>query len=209
MGMLRDFTAQFDESMAVVRSSAEGPNIGVGEGPGGLPSVGVNVGPITRNIPGLAQQMPPQVSRTSSKPVTSINTAVRQLTGLTINRAKNPGEKELDRLGILPGQVLPKTGDPAADRLIAIRMGPLFEQAMPPVVQSGWYKSLGPATQKYVFTEVLTAIRQSATKKARGDDPELFAKIKILSMPETTRNALNEVSKGRINEILQHLGEGK
>ena len=207
MHMIRDFVAEFDQSMAVVRTGREGPHVGVGEGPGGLPAVGISAGPIMRDIPGLAQRLPAHQAPTRSEPTETIAPALRQFTGLSFNKAKNPGERELDRLGFTPANILPTTGNPTADRLIAIRMGPIFEKIMPMVVDEDWYKNLQPATQKFVLNEVVGGIRKRAAKQASGDDPELFARIKIEGIPKIARRAIEELSGNGIRQLLDELAK--
>ena len=47
----------------------------------------------------------------------------RQLTGITVREAKNPAEKELDRLGYKRRDILPYTGNRQADQLMSNYMG--------------------------------------------------------------------------------------
>ncbi len=114
----------------------------------------------------------------------------RQLTGITVREAKNPAEKELDRLGFKRRDILPYTGDKQADQLVSKYMGPVVENVISRLVVSPTYQNLNNPTKELVMRKALTEIRAEVKPFAEAEDPERFAKIKYNRLNKSIRKIL-------------------
>ena len=114
----------------------------------------------------------------------------RQLTGVTVREAKNPAEKEIDRLGLKRRDVLPYTGDRQADQLLAKHMGQPVELLISELVVSDYYKNLNNPSKEAIMREVLREIRADAKKLAEAEDPKRFAKISYNRLSKNLRKII-------------------
>lgn len=192
--MVGDFLSEFDQATAVVRSGSEGPTAGP-----------VNFGPVLRNIPGVKNDLPAVQSPLKEGPTERQAGALRQLTGIAISGPKNPVEQEIDRLGITRREYFPSSGDPMTDRLVATDMGPIVEKALPALVESQQYKDLPAAVQAYVLIEALRTIRNIAKGAVANREPALAARLKLESMSDRKRAAVNALSEGGIDKAIEAL----
>jgi hypothetical protein len=176
---LTDLLAQFDESLRTVRQTREAPL----------------TGPLRSRIPGLAQGLPEAESPTRAAPMQREAPLLRQLTGLSLRSEKNPLERELDRLGFEYREILPSTGEPRADRLIAKHMGELVEGTLVRVVQTQSFQRLTDAQKGEVLRQALGRVRQAARRRAEADEPSLFRQLKLESLPRRQREVLEEATR--------------
>lgn len=174
---ITDMLAQFDQSLRVVRETREEPVLG----------------PLKARIPGLAQTLPEAESPTREGPITREAPLLRQLTGASVQPAKNPLERELDRLGFSRQEILPSTGDPEADRLVAKHMGPIAEHLLGRVVQTPGFQRQSDAVKGEVLRRSLSAARQRAFTAARQEAPRLFQRIRLERLPGRQREVLEEI----------------
>jgi hypothetical protein len=114
----------------------------------------------------------------------------RQLTGITVREAKNPAEKELDRLGFKRRDILPYTGDKQADQIMSKYMGPVVENVISRLVISPTYQKLNNPTKELVMREALKEIRAEVKTFAEAEDPERFVKIKYNRLSKSMRKIL-------------------
>ncbi|MDP3703717.1 MAG: hypothetical protein Q8R78_04960, partial [Candidatus Omnitrophota bacterium] len=158
-----DLLAQFDENLATMRQRRGEPFLG----------------PIKARIPGLAQTLPELVSPTREEPLQREAPLVRQLTGVSLQTARNPAETELERLGFQRPEILRSTGNVAADQEIARVMGPLVQQLVGPLVESRGYQGLTDRQKAVQLQSVLDRIKLLARRAAQAGRPELFAPLII------------------------------
>ena len=116
----------------------------------------------------------------------------RQLTGITVREAKNPAEKELDRLGYKRRDILPYTGDRQADQLMSKYMGPVVENAITRIVLSPTYQQFDNETKDLYMREALKEARAIAKPLAEAEDPVRFAQITYNRLPKTLRRILEK-----------------
>ena len=114
----------------------------------------------------------------------------RQLTGITVREAKNPAEKELDRLGFKRRDILPYTGDQEADQLMSKYMGPVVENIITRIVISPTYQNLNNPTKELVMRKALEEIRKETKPFAEAEDPARFAKIKYNRLSKNLRKII-------------------
>jgi len=114
----------------------------------------------------------------------------RQLTGITVREAKNPAERELDRLGFKRRDILPYTGDRQADQLMSKHMGPIVENLITRLVISPSYQGLNNPTKELVMREALKEVRAESKPLAEAEDPERFARIKYNRLSKTIRKII-------------------
>lgn len=172
-----DVLAEFDESLRVVREKRQAPV----------------TAPLFSRIPGLAQTLPEAESPTRAAPMQREAPLLRQLTGISLRQEKNPLERELDRLGFKRQEILPSTGIPEADQLIAKRMGEAAERLLVPVVASQGFARLTDAQKGEVLRRALTHVRASARRLAEREDPRLFQRLRLESLPRRQRGVLEEL----------------
>ncbi len=161
------------------------------------------LGPFATKIPGAARSFPEVESPTRAAPPRRVMPTVRQITGLGFNEPKNPAERELDRLGFTRGEILPSTGVPEADRLIAKHMGPLVEAAVVPLVQTPYYQEFSNEVKGGVLRDAMLGARRIAMDNARAENPALFAKIKVEAMPRRQRLMLESLIGQPLGEMIQ------
>ncbi len=174
-----DLMAEYDDRLAVVRDRRDEPFLG----------------PLKAKIPGLAQQLPPAFSPTREGPMLRESPALRQATGITLGPPKNALERELDRLQFNRQEILPSTGEPAADRLLAMHMGVNATQILP-FLESPQYQQLPDGTKGEVLRRVLGGLRQRATQQAMAADPQTFARLRLDRLPLRQRALLREYGLG-------------
>jgi hypothetical protein len=191
---ITDFLGEFSDAAKVVRSGNEGPVVGP-----------VNFGPVLRNIPGLKDELPAVRSPLRGGELTRESGARRQLTGLSIDKAKNAVETEVDRLGITRSEYFPSSGDPRLDRLVATQMGPVVEQALPQLVTSDAYRTFTPAVQAFILVEALKGVRDMAKDAAAAQEPALAARLKLSGIPDRKRAAINALTDGSIDKAVEML----
>lgn len=173
---LTDALAEYDDELQVIRETRMEPF----------------AGPIKAKIPGLAQTLPEAESPTRGAPMRRGAPLLKQLTGILLSDPKNPVERELDRLGFTRQEVLPSSGDPEVDRLVAQKMGPLAERRLGFLVTSGGYHAMSDAAKGNRLREGLIEMRQRAREEARGRYPQRFHELKRQQQPRRLRQLLEE-----------------
>jgi hypothetical protein len=150
-------------------------------------------GPIKEKIPGLEKELPAYYTGTRKDPLTRETPIVRQMTGFML-KTKNIFEKELDKLGFEPREILPSTGNPEADNLIKKYMGIYAEKTIIPFLQSDGYKRIKDDRQKaYIITDLLKKSREASKIAAQKVNPKIFGEIAIEKIPRRTKEALKSI----------------
>ena len=125
-----------------------------------LPIIGGAVG----NIPFLNETLPTKYSMFEDKPLQREQSLLRQLTGITF-KTKSFIEKELDRMGKDIGDLIPKTGNLEANRIISKQTGVILDQFNEKLQMSEKYKTLNDE-EKIDFLKNLVS---EAKKEAKGE----------------------------------------
>ena len=187
---ITDILSEFDQSLRTVRETRTEPF----------------TGPIKSRIPGLAQTLPERELATRASPPERQAPALKQATGILLNPPKNPLEKELDRLGFTPQEILASTGDREADRLVAQKMGPLSERVLAPIMTRPEYQSLTDPAKGVVLRKLLTRVGSAARELAEAEYPALFGSVRLQRLPVRERMLIRE----RVPEVLkQAIGAGR
>ena len=98
-------------------------------------------------------------------------------------KEKNIFERELDRLGFEYREILPSTGNPEADNLIARYMGIASQKAILPILKTEEYKKQDDRVKGLLLKELLKEARGVARERAEEENPELFTMIKLEKIP--------------------------
>jgi len=170
----KDFYAQYNPEEAVYRDAKDSA-----------------VGTLVRSIPGAQRALgvPEAELPTREGGSTTVDPALRQLLGVTIKQEKNFLESEIDRLGLTPYELGPKTGDPEMDRLINRDLGIIAERGVLPLIESAQYKQLDDVRKVQAIRDVYTRARAVAVQKFEAENPEL-ALIKSLKRRNRTEKVL-------------------
>jgi proteasome lid subunit RPN8/RPN11 len=180
---LTDVYAEFDPEAQILRNTRERPFLG----------------PILQRFPStmveaLGVELPSERSSpTSSEPMKRESPGVRQATGLTMYKAKNDFEKELDRLQIPYREILPSQRDPRLDNLLAAKMGPLAEEEGGRLVNSTRFQNLGEIGKRLELKAYLQRLRKKAKARAMLDR----------EYRDVAREVKAGVSKERLKEMAQ------
>jgi len=156
----KDIVAGIDENEAIIRDTRDNPVIA----------------PFINNLPFISQILPEKVSPLKTGKMKTETPVLRQLTGISL-RTKTIIEKESDRLQMDFNQIMPSTGVPAADRIIAKNMAPNVEKFLPVIMNRKEYKDASLPAQKIIFNESLKEIRQMANKQLMLQNPSLGIQI--------------------------------
>lgn len=170
----KDFYAQYNPEEAVYRDAKDSA-----------------LGTALRAVPGAQQALgvPEAELATREGASTTVDPALRQLLGVTIKQEKNFLESEIDRLGLSPYDIGPKTGDPEMDRLINRDLGLIAERAIVPLLQTEQYKRLDDVRKVQAIRDIYTQARKAAVAKFETENPEL-ALIKSLKGRNRTEKVL-------------------
>ena len=125
-----------------------------------LPIIGGAIG----NIPGLNELLPTKYSMFEDKPLQREQSLLRQLTGLTF-KTKSFIEKELDRMGKDVGDLIPKTGNLGANRIISKQTGVILDKYNEKIQMSEKYQALGDDEK----LEFLKNLASEAKSEAKGE----------------------------------------
>lgn len=170
----KDFYAQYNPEEAVYRDAKDS-----------------FAGTLLRSVPGAqtALGIPEAEMPTREGATTTVDPALRQLLGVTVKQEKNFLESEIDRLGLAPYELGPKTGDPEMDRLINRDLGLIAERAIVPLLQTEQYKQLDDVRKVQAIRDIYSKAREVASAKFEVENPEL-ALIKSLKKRNRTEKVL-------------------
>ena len=170
----KDFYAQYNPEEAVYRDAKDSA-----------------LGTALRAVPGAQRALgvPEAELATREGGSTTVDPALRQLLGVTIKQEKNFLESEIDRLGLSPYDIGPKTGDPEMDRLINRDLGLIAERAIVPLLQTEQYKQLDDVRKVQAIRDIYSQARKAAVAKFETENPEL-ALIKSLKGRNRTEKVL-------------------
>lgn len=131
------------------------------------PTGPVNINPLLSRIPGLKQALPPKAEITRAAPKERKESALRQLTGITIVDPKNEIEKTLTRLDIESFELIDNLGIPAFDEEVRRHMGPMVEKArLGKMFSTEGFKKLPFGAQRIAVRKAFSKIRRNAEAAA-------------------------------------------
>ena len=167
-----------------------------------LPIVGGAIG----NIPGLNELLPTKYSMFEDKPLQREQSLLRQLTGITL-KTKSFIEKELDRMGKDVGDLIPKTGNLEANRIISKQTGVILDQFNEKLNLSEKYQAMGN-DEKLEFIKNLVS---EAKKEAKGEAASdlagvVYNELKKVSSEKRKETIIQLKNRGLMTEnILDYL----
>ena len=126
------------------------------------------------------------------KPLEREQTLLRQLTGVTL-KTKSFIEKELDRMGKDVGDLIPKTGNLEANRIISKQTGVILDQFNEKLELSEKYQGMGDDEK----LELIKSLVSEAKTEAKGEVASDLAGV--------VYNELKKVSKEKRKETIQNL----
>jgi len=131
-------------------------------------------GGLQRRIPFAQTQLPAAYSPAQKGPLTREDPVIRQLTGVSVVKAKNPAQKELDRLQFLRSEIVSSSGNREFDNLVFKYMGELVDEELSPFVQRPYYRNLPDRARGEFLRGKLAPLRLAARKKAAAERPDLY-----------------------------------
>jgi hypothetical protein len=155
---IRDVMAEFEPEEAKVRRVTEEPL----------------TGPITSKLPVAGRELPESFSYTNPQPRVRETPGIRQVTGVTQISPKNEAEKEMDRLQIKEFEIFKRTGDPAADRLIASKSAPIINDVISKFMQDPQYAQMTNHRKRLVLKKLLSDTNTKARQDAMKENPKAF-----------------------------------
>lgn len=128
---------------------------------------------------------------------------VSQFTGISAREAKNPAEKEFDRLGFKRRDILPYSGDRKIDNLVAKNLGPVIEDVVSDIVVSPRYQSLSNPKKEVMLDRVLKVLRAPARTRAMAEDPQRFLRQRVKMLTKAERLMLKEQNPEKYERLLE------
>lgn len=124
-----------------------------------IPIVGGAIG----NIPGLNELLPTKYSLFEDAPLMRESPLLRQLSGITVTR-KPFIQKELDRMGKEVGDLIPKTGNLEANRILTKQTGILLDGFNDALKNGKGYNKMSDDAK----LELIKSLVSEAKKEAKG-----------------------------------------
>ena len=159
--IVNDIIKQFDADAAVLKDSNAVEGQGVFER--GLDAF---IKKSSRNIPFLEQTLPDAISPITSRKVMEQSPIMKAFFGPRFMERKRKTELQLMLHGYEAWQVVPSTGDKAADRYIKKFMGPYVESYIGELIETDYYQNLSRPMKRETLKKYLEVLRKEA--KALG-----------------------------------------
>jgi len=129
---------------------------------------------------------------------------LRQTTGVTL-RTKTPLEKEIDRLNFDKTSIFPRTGLPAADRMIVRRMAPIIEQYGTKLIQMPGYQRMTDMQKENLILKLLVDPTKSAAKEQlMKENPTLGLILEYEKQPKMIKETIKQ--NPRLQKLLESKG---
>lgn len=159
----------------------------------------VLTGALRQKIPFAGRGLPEKRVATRAGAIRRESPILRQLTGVSL-RTKNALEREIDRLGLLPQQINPRTGIAELDNEIRGRMGEIVEEqgGLGEFILSDDYGNLTDVGKKEELLNEMQFARREATREILDERPDLLDE---LSKKRAGRELLQLISTGTDQEI--------
>ena len=171
---------------------------------------------IQKRLP-LNNNLPPVVSPTSvifdengiprAAPIRREEPLARQLTGVGVISAKNPAEKELDRLGIPRTKIFQSTGIPELDVAYKNALAPQIAIGLSRIVETPAYQQQTNARKILIVEQVLNDFRRNSTEAIQNNEglAPFILKYEIEKIPSSQRRVLDEtLGKDYLKELIRN-----
>ena len=152
--VVKDIDAAFNKDAATVRDSRQV------EGSGALErGLSAATNAIQRNLPFVGKDLPALQSPTQEGDVIQQDPLTTQLTGQKMTARRTAVQRELIKHGYEDYQIIPTTGDKAADAYIKKYMGKLVADSLANEIESDYYKGLSRVKQEAAIKNKLSMYR--------------------------------------------------
>ena len=171
---------------------------------------------IQKRLP-LNNNLPPVVSPTSvifdengiprAAPIRREEPLARQLTGVGVISAKNPAEKELDRLGIPRTKIFQSTGIPELDVAYKNALAPQIAIGLSRIVETPAYQQQTNARKILIVEQVLNDFKRNSTEAIQNNEglAPFILKYEIEKIPSSQRRVLDEtLGKDYLKELIRN-----
>jgi len=155
------------------------------------------IGHAVANIPGLQEILSTKYSLFEDRPLQREQTLLRQATGITLT-TKPFILKELDRMGKSVGDLIPKTGNLEANRIISKQTGIILDEFNNVLEISKKYQEMSDG-QKLEFVKTLVS---EAKKEAKGQIASDLALVVYKELKKTKKEKRSEVLQNLSNRGL-------
>lgn len=162
------------------------------------------------------QSLPPLKSGTREGPIYREDTSIRQLTRARVESKPNVVEAELQKYGMSPNAVLPKTPDAIARDAYAEAAQPFVSAFLTDFVTSESYKGMSPSEKKVAFKNRLNDIRsivqdvagaKSVERTQSGEYKRDYVHRGLwMRLPSDTRRLANEFLKEKGQPTVEESG---
>ena len=159
-----DVMAQFDKDEAMIRDARQIEGVGVAER-----GVDAFEKAALRAVPGLSSKLPIKESPTQTEPMMKQSPLLGQLTGIRSQQRRTDVQKELIDLGYEDYEVVPTTGDKAADAFVKRIMGKFVENNLAKEIASPGYQRLSDAKKKASMRNKLKRYRDISKKVGQAE----------------------------------------
>tara|TARA_Y100000004_G_scaffold10185_2_gene11102 strand:- start:7228 stop:10671 length:3444 start_codon:yes stop_codon:yes gene_type:complete len=168
--VVNDVIAQFDESAAIVRDSAQAEGLTASER-----ATSAFRNKVFKNIPVLQKSLPEYESPTREGPIIKQSPLIGQLTGVRKEARRSVIETELIDLGYENYTVMPSTGDKMADSYTKRHLGKLVETQLASEIDNDFYRNKSRTQRKAIMANKLKRFRKLAkimgkAEASRGTD---------------------------------------
>jgi hypothetical protein len=162
--IVNDVVAQFDKSAAVVRDARQIEGVGAAER-----GVDAFEKAALRSVPFLNQRLPEKESPTQEEAMVVQSPLLGQVTGVRPQQRKSDIQKELTDLGYADYEIVPSTGDKAADAYVKKIMGKFVESSLAREISLPSYQRLSPAKKKAAMRNKLSRYRDISKKVGKAE----------------------------------------
>lgn len=159
-----DVMAQFDKDEAMIRDARQIEGIGASER-----GVDAFEKAALRSVPGLSSKLPVKESPTQTGPMIKQSPLLGQLTGVRPQKRRTDVQKELIDLGYEDYEIVPSTGDKAADAFVKKAMGRFVESNLAKEISSPGYQKLSDAKKKASMRNKLKRYRDISIKVGKAE----------------------------------------
>ena len=162
--MVGDVMAQFDKDEAMIRDARQIEGVGAAER-----GVDAFEKAAFRGVPGLSGELPVKESPTQTDPMIKQSPLLGQLTGVRPQKRRTDVQKELIDLGYEDYEIVPSTGDKAADAFVKRIMGRFVEDNLAREISRPGYQRLSDAKKKASMRNKLKRYRDISKKVGEAE----------------------------------------
>ena len=162
--VVNDVVAQFDADAAIVRDAKQIEGTGAAER-----GVDAFEKAAFRGVPFLNQRLPEKESPSQTEPMRFQSPLLGQFTGVRPQARRTDVQKELTDLGYADYEIVPSTGDKAADAFVKRAMGKFVEESLAREIAAPSYQRLSTSKKKAAMRNKLKRYRDIAKKVGQAE----------------------------------------